>query len=259
MSKAKSIKSPKSSIKSPKGEYDTLWKPCSDPPLSIFHGTKSFWRSRMNIDVDIFYHKTLNCVEVIGFDPVKHSEAPRIFIDSVLLFSKIDVDDVHVKMKPVLEQASRNKHTMTPDELDLAEDNAIHALGSLYVENRLAVDLTQSSTASSVASIGGGNGTQPVGEDTSSSYIDESNSHGVKPVISRWSLFIQPNMNDKVVYGNRNNGNSNGESQEGTSGNDSGVDSGSSDKGVIDIVIVKPRGLKPQSLVDEDYHREYCV
>lgn len=50
----------------------------------VYSGSKFFWRTQQNIDIDIFLHISEKCIEVIAFDPHQHTQC-RIYIDESTL------------------------------------------------------------------------------------------------------------------------------------------------------------------------------
>lgn len=50
-----------------------------------FDGQKVFWGSRSTMELTLVEHLDLSIVEIIGFDPLLKAEAPRLYIDRLLL------------------------------------------------------------------------------------------------------------------------------------------------------------------------------
>ena len=65
----------------------------------IYQGVKCYWGTRNAIDVTIVeHHAKFNVVEVIAYEPVFDYEAPRIYLDTTILCSKINHDEIHAKL-----------------------------------------------------------------------------------------------------------------------------------------------------------------
>ena len=64
----------------------------------VFDGAKFFWRTRNTVDILIIEHKTLEIFELIVYDPSFDVEAPRIYIDSKTLMSKVDNEEIESKL-----------------------------------------------------------------------------------------------------------------------------------------------------------------
>ncbi len=71
---------------------------CSETVVVLFDGAKSFWKTRTNLDILIVEHSKQMCIELIAFNSVLQVEAPRIYLSSLLLFSKIDQNEVKEKL-----------------------------------------------------------------------------------------------------------------------------------------------------------------
>ena len=64
----------------------------------IFDGAKFFWRTRNNVDILIVEHKAHEIFELIFYAPSFNVEAPRIYIDSKILMTKVDNDGIEAKL-----------------------------------------------------------------------------------------------------------------------------------------------------------------
>lgn len=74
-----------------------------------FEGSKSYWKQRANVDILIVCHTSNHCVEVIVFDPERNLEANRLYLNSVLLASKVDMKELHMKLAERKESLLRQK------------------------------------------------------------------------------------------------------------------------------------------------------
>jgi len=66
--------------------------------IVIYEGNKFFWRKRITIDVVIVEHKEFDVTEVITYEPSIDREASRIYLDSLILSTKINQEEVAAKM-----------------------------------------------------------------------------------------------------------------------------------------------------------------
>ena len=64
----------------------------------VFEGAKFFWRTRNTVDILIIEHKTHEIFELIVYDPSFDVEAPRIYIDSKTLMSRVDNEEIESKL-----------------------------------------------------------------------------------------------------------------------------------------------------------------
>lgn len=128
--------------------------------IRIGGDSKTFWRLKMNVDIDIFYHKTKNCIEIVAFHPDTNSEAPRIYVDYDIVASKITEDQIEMKLSVVKEQRIRARSALTSEEVLVERQKILYGLIYAYLLSRINV---------SVANGGG------------------------------WSLKLTPQLSDKVV------------------------------------------------------------
>lgn len=63
----------------------------------IYQGSKFYWRTRNNIDVAIVSHTALSITEVIAYEPALDVEAEHIYLDSTILYSKLNQVDIEAK------------------------------------------------------------------------------------------------------------------------------------------------------------------
>lgn len=63
----------------------------------LFQGSKFFWRTRNNIDVTIVSHGDLATTEVIAYEPSIDVEAEHIYLNSVILHSRLNQSDIEAK------------------------------------------------------------------------------------------------------------------------------------------------------------------
>lgn len=64
----------------------------------IFDGVKVFWKTRAHLEVTLVEHFDSNAIEVIGFDPAVKDEAPRLYVDTVLLGKALSEEDIEDKI-----------------------------------------------------------------------------------------------------------------------------------------------------------------
>lgn len=80
----------------------------------IYQGVKFYWRTRNSVDVIIVEHGQLNTTELVLFDPALGREAPRIYLSSPVLLTKLDHDNIELQ----LSFAKRNSVPITEKFLD---------------------------------------------------------------------------------------------------------------------------------------------
>lgn len=64
----------------------------------IFQGVKFFWKTRNTVDVTLVDHSLENITEIVVYDPSIDREAPRIYLDSQVLYSKLNPVDIQAQL-----------------------------------------------------------------------------------------------------------------------------------------------------------------
>ena len=83
----------------------------------IYEGTKSLWKTRTNIEIFISEHVSLKIWEIVCYNSTIGIESERIYIDSVLLASKIDPNELAEKMGARKETFARQKKSFNLETL----------------------------------------------------------------------------------------------------------------------------------------------
>ena len=81
-------------------------------PQCIFKGSKFFWRTRNNIDINIIEHSKVGVYEVVLYEPAIDTEAKRVYLDGKVLKSKLNNEDIE-------EQVSFAKRNNIPIRISL--------------------------------------------------------------------------------------------------------------------------------------------
>jgi hypothetical protein len=105
----------------------------------MYNGSKLFWRTQENINIDIYLHLAENCVEVIGYDGHTNHTYPRLFFSLEKLLSLIghSVVDTHfeqAKLKCIDE--FNNLNIPLPPDRDI-RDEEIRLLVSSHILSKL--------------------------------------------------------------------------------------------------------------------------
>lgn len=97
----------------------------------IFQGVKFYWRTRNTIDVTIVEHTEQDVTEVILFDPALGTEAPRVYLSTPVLYTKLDQEDFELQ----LSFAKRNSVPITEKFID----GMMNQAKSDFILNRLVI------------------------------------------------------------------------------------------------------------------------
>ena len=100
--------------------------------IVLFQSNKFFWRTRNSIDVTIVQYNALNVTEIISYEPSIDKEAPRIYLNSKVLVTKLDYEEIASKVGAAKQ---RNAPTRTAEFTSDITNQAI----SDYILNRLFV------------------------------------------------------------------------------------------------------------------------
>lgn len=90
---------------------------CNSGVSMIYEGSKSLWKSRTNIEIFIADHLSLKCWEIISYNSTIGVESERIYINSALLSSKVDPNELEEKMMAKKEVFARQKKSFSADLL----------------------------------------------------------------------------------------------------------------------------------------------
>jgi len=85
----------------------------------LFDGSKAFWKTRSNLDILIASHKKQLCIEVVAYNAEVGVEAPRIYLSSMLLSTKINPqsEEFVSKLGAKKEAFNRQKKSYSVPEL----------------------------------------------------------------------------------------------------------------------------------------------
>lgn len=129
-------------------------------PQCIFKGSKFFWRTRNNIDINIIEHSKVGVYEVVLYEPAIDTEAKRVYLDGKVLKSKLNNEDIEEQVSfakrnniPITDQfvaGIQNKSIIeylksrTKIDKYFQEENIIEA-SVHFTETDLAAGITDSS------------------------------------------------------------------------------------------------------------------
>lgn len=75
----------------------------------IYEGSKTFWKTRTTVDILIVSHPKQNCFELIAYNAEKGNEAPRVYVNAILLSTKLDQNEIKLKVEEKKESSIRQK------------------------------------------------------------------------------------------------------------------------------------------------------
>jgi hypothetical protein len=104
----------------------------------MYSGSKFFWRTQKNIDVDIYHHILPHVLEIISFDPVKHKESTRLYLNFTIihdLLAQVVSTDFSEKLKVL----TQDRFFTLTDEAALRESIFVQRV-STYILQRLQLD-----------------------------------------------------------------------------------------------------------------------
>jgi hypothetical protein len=89
----------------------------SDKVTVLLDGSKTFWKTRSYLKIIIAKHSKQNCLEIIAYDPADGIEFPRIYLDSLLVISKLDKDAIEKAYAAKKEALIRSKIKKNREEI----------------------------------------------------------------------------------------------------------------------------------------------
>ncbi len=87
----------------------------------LLDSSKSFWKTRTQLNVIIISYKLLSCLEVITFDPASGIDYKRVYIDSKKISTKLNQETIRVSFAEKQESCDRLKRTMKNKDEVLAD------------------------------------------------------------------------------------------------------------------------------------------
>lgn len=75
----------------------------------IYEGSKAFWRHRCTLDLFVVLHSSVTgeCVEVIGYHPVKDVESSRLYVDTSEVYATISAKELQAEVDRKKQAAAR--------------------------------------------------------------------------------------------------------------------------------------------------------
>lgn len=99
----------------------------------IFEGSKTYWKSRVNLDLVFALHPKQQCIEVIAHHPELGKEA-RLYLISALLIAKMDQTDLQEKLTMKKEVFIKQKKPVNVAQLT---KEVLYSSISSYIQSRL--------------------------------------------------------------------------------------------------------------------------
>lgn len=79
----------------------------------IYHGVKFYWRTKENIDFDIYFHIKSHLIEVVPYDSVKGKELKRLYFNGDVIHRMIE-NDVLVAVEEKIKELSTDRFAVIP-------------------------------------------------------------------------------------------------------------------------------------------------
>lgn len=109
----------------------------------VYKGTKTFWKTRVNLDLVIIYHPKSHCVEVITHHPEIGREC-RLYLSSTGLLSKLDHNDLQLRLGEKKEVFIKQKKPVNNQQL-LKE--VLYSSMTNYIQSRIAYSISDGDEA----------------------------------------------------------------------------------------------------------------
>jgi hypothetical protein len=92
----------------------------------IYHGVKFYWRTKENIDFDVFYHIKSHLIEVVPYDPLKTKEFKRLYFNGDHIHRLIE-EEVQVAVEEKIKELSTDRFAVLPPRNSLYTEIQQHA------------------------------------------------------------------------------------------------------------------------------------
>eukprot|EP00598_Pedospumella_elongata_P001771 CAMPEP_0184971994 /NCGR_PEP_ID=MMETSP1098-20130426/4079_1 /TAXON_ID=89044 /ORGANISM="Spumella elongata, Strain CCAP 955/1" /LENGTH=596 /DNA_ID=CAMNT_0027494205 /DNA_START=24 /DNA_END=1814 /DNA_ORIENTATION=- len=100
----------------------------------VYQGSKLFWRTRHTIDITIVQHIQLDITEIIAFKPAINVEAKRIYLNSSILRTKLNQDEIDSKF-------SFAKQNNVPISVEFTDSVMHHAISDFILPRLIISEL----------------------------------------------------------------------------------------------------------------------
>lgn len=84
---------------------------------TVFEGSKTYWKSRTNLEIVMVSHTKYLTIELLVFHPDIGKESPRLYFSSLLLAGKIDQNDLQQKLAEKKEAIIRQRKPVNAQQL----------------------------------------------------------------------------------------------------------------------------------------------
>lgn len=115
----------------------------------VFKGTKTFWKTRVNLDLVIVYHPKSHCIELISHHPDVGREC-RLYLSSTGLLSKLDHHDLQLRLGEKKEVFIKQKKPVNNQQLI---KEVLYSSITNYIQSRIAYSISDDSDPSFVVTL----------------------------------------------------------------------------------------------------------
>lgn len=106
---------------------------------TIFEGAKSYWKTRVNLDLIIVYHPKNHCIEVVAHHPDLGKES-RLYLSSLLILSKLDQNELQLRLGEKKEVFIKHRK---PVNIPLLSKEVLYSSISNYIQSRLLYEVSE--------------------------------------------------------------------------------------------------------------------
>lgn len=117
----------------------------------IYTGTKFFWKTQDNIDLHLYYHIDMKCIEVIAYEGKANTELPRLYLNEIALMKHLGEDVIMDRVRELQKDASnkRFKEALPPVQILFEEEKRI-AISSHIISHLQMVSSSTNGTGSAL-------------------------------------------------------------------------------------------------------------
>uniref|UniRef100_A0A7S3H489 Uncharacterized protein n=1 Tax=Spumella elongata TaxID=89044 RepID=A0A7S3H489_9STRA len=109
----------------------------------LYTGSKFFWRTQMNIEIDMYLHLLPYVIEVISFDPIKDHEATRIYLNYYTIQSTLEkLVSSDLEAAKLKELAEQRFHSHGEEAESVLREHLLLQRVVTYILQRLQLDTT---------------------------------------------------------------------------------------------------------------------
>lgn len=111
-------------------------------PEVLFDGSKTFWKTRISLDLVLVLHPRQHCIEIIAHH-TELGQVHRLYVSSILVFAKLDQNDLQLRVSEKKEVFIKQRK---PVNIPQITKEVIFSCVSNFLQSRLQYSISEDET-----------------------------------------------------------------------------------------------------------------